>query len=60
MRIVGILLALVGWLIPVVGLTVTQSLTARFVLVVLGIGISLTGILGVLNKAHLKNAIWKG
>ena len=59
MRIVGILLALVGWLIPVVGLTVTQSLTARFVLVVLGIGISLTGILGVLNKAHLKNAIWK-
>ena len=60
MRIVGILLALVGWLIPVVGLTVTQSLTARFVLVVLGIGISLTGILGVLNKAHPKNAIWKG
>ena len=59
MRIVGILLALAGWLIPLVGLTVTQSLTARFVLVVLGIGISLTGILGVLNKAHLKNAIWK-
>jgi hypothetical protein len=59
MRIVGVLLALVGWLIPLVGLTVTQSLTARFVLVVLGIGISLTGILGVLNKAHLKNAIWK-
>ncbi|PYV38810.1 MAG: hypothetical protein DMG06_24755 [Acidobacteria bacterium] len=60
MRIVGILLALAGWLIPLVGLTVTQSLTARFVLVVLGIGISLIGILGVLNKAHLKNAIWKG
>lgn len=59
MRIVGILLALAGWLIPVVGLTVTQSLTARFFLVVLGIGISLTGILGVLSKAHLKNAIWK-
>ena len=59
MQIIGILLALVGWLIPVVGLTLTQSLTARFILVVLGIGISLTGILGVLNKAHLKKAIWK-
>lgn len=59
MRIVGLLLALVGWLIPVVGLTVTQSLTARFVLVLFGIGISLVGILAVLNKAHLKNAIWK-
>jgi len=59
MRIVGIVLALLGWLIPVVGLTLTQSLTARFVLVLLGIGISLTGILGVLTKVHLKNAIWK-
>jgi hypothetical protein len=59
MRIVGLLLAVVGWLIPVVGLTLTQSLSARFILVVAGIGISLVGILGVLNKAHLKNAIWK-
>ena len=59
MQIVGILLALIGWLVPVVGLTITQSLGARFVLVVLGIGISLTGILGVLNKTHLKKAIWK-
>ena len=59
MRLVGLLLAVVGWFIPVVGLTITQSLGARFVLVVLGIGISLFGILGMLNKAHLKNAIWK-
>jgi hypothetical protein len=59
MRLVGILLALAGWLIPVVGLTLTQSLTARFILVLVGIGISLTGILGVLNKAHLQKAIWK-
>ena len=59
MRILGLLLAVVGWLIPVVGLTLTQSLSARFIMVVLGIGISLIGILGVLNKAHMKNAIWK-
>ena len=59
MQIVGILLALIGWVIPVVGLTITQSLSARFVLVVLGICVSLSGILGVLNKAHLKKAIWK-
>jgi len=59
MRLVGLLLAVVGWLVPVVGLTVTQSLGARFILVVLGISISLFGILSVLNKAHQKNAIWK-
>ena len=38
MRIIGLLLAVVGWLIPVVGLTLTQSLSARFILVVIGIG----------------------
>jgi hypothetical protein len=59
MRLVGLLLAVVGWLIPVVGLTVTQSLGARFALAVAGISISLFGILSVLNKAHQKNAIWK-
>ena len=59
MRIVGILLALAGWLLPVVALTITQSLMARFVLAVLGIIISLVGILVVLNKAHLEHAIWK-
>ncbi len=59
MQIVGVLLALVGWIIPVVGLTVTQSVGTRYILAVLGIAISLSGILGVLNKAHLKKAIWK-
>ena len=59
MKLVGILLALAGWLIPLVALTITQSLAARFVLAELGIIISLVGILVVLNKAHLEHAIWK-
>ncbi len=59
MKIVGILMALAGWLLPVISLPLTQSLTARFVLAVLGLIISLVGILGVLNHAHLKHAIWK-
>jgi hypothetical protein len=59
MKIVGIVMALVGWLIPVVSLPLTQSLSARFVASVLGLIISLVGILGVLNQAHLKDAIWK-
>ena len=59
MRIVGILLVLAGWLIPVVGIAITQSRAARFVLVLFGIAVTLFGIVGVLNKAHLKNAIWK-
>jgi hypothetical protein len=58
-RISGVLMALIGWLLPVVALTLTQSMTARLVLAVLGLGIALVGILGVLNRAHLKHAIWK-
>jgi hypothetical protein len=59
MKIVGILLALAGWLIPVVALSMTQSVGARFLVAVLGILISLVGILVVLNKAHQADAIWK-
>jgi hypothetical protein len=59
MKPVGILLALIGWLLPVVALTQTQSLSARFIAAVLGIAISLFGILVVLNGEHLKHAIWK-
>ncbi len=59
MKIVGILLALAGWLLPVAALGMTQSLGARFAACLFGIVISLVGILVVLNGAHLQYAIWK-
>ena len=59
MKLIGLLMALAGWLIPVVALVLTQSTTARMIVSLLGIAISLVGILVVMNKAHLKNAIWK-
>ena len=59
MKLAGLVLALAGWLIPVVSLSVTQSLSGRFALAVIGILISLLGITVVLNQAHLKDAIWK-
>lgn len=59
MKIVGVLLAVVGWILPVVGLSMTSSTGARFVLCFVGLGITLVGIIGVLNKAHMKQALWK-
>jgi hypothetical protein len=59
MKLLGILLVLAGWLIPVMALVLTQSNAARLIVTVVGIAITLFGILGVLNRAHLKNAIWK-
>jgi hypothetical protein len=59
MKLLGVVLAIVGWLLPVVALNYTQSMGVRFSLAIVGIAISLVGILGVLNAAHQKNVIWK-
>ncbi len=59
MKAVGILLALSGWLAPVLTLVATQSTAVRLVVSLLGIGLTLFGVLVVLNKAHLKQAVWK-
>ena len=59
MKALGILLALLGWIVPMVGLTMTQSTGARMGLCVVGIVVCMVAILGILNKAFQKNAIWK-
>ena len=59
MKFVGLLLAIVGWLIPVLSLGLTTSNAARLILSLIGIAVSIVGIVGVLNKAYLQHAIWK-
>ena len=59
MKLVGLLLALAGWLIPIVTVVLVQSTAVRMTVSILGIAMTLVGILAVLNKAHLKQAIWK-
>lgn len=61
MKLVGLLLAVVGWLVPVIGLAMTSNTStgARLTLCIVGIAISLVGILYVLNQAHQKEAVWK-
>ena len=59
MKLVGLLLALAGWLIPIVTVVLIQSTAVRMAVSILGIAMTLVGILAVLNKAHLKQAIWK-
>ncbi len=59
MILVGILLTLLGFVIIVLSLAVTSSAGGRLAMVLVGLAVSLFGIMGVLNKAYLKNAIWK-
>jgi uncharacterized membrane protein YgaE (UPF0421/DUF939 family) len=58
MKIAGILVAVMGFVISLASLAL-GSLGARFALVTVGLILSLFGILGILNPAHLKHAIWK-
>jgi len=59
MKFAGLILVIVGWLIPVLGLSFTSSNAVRLVLALIGIAVCLVGILGVLNKAYQEHAVWK-
>ncbi len=59
MKIVGLIVILAGWLIAVSSVAV-PGVTAQILVAALGFVVALAGIIGVLNQAHLKNAIWKG
>jgi 1,4-dihydroxy-2-naphthoate octaprenyltransferase len=58
MRILGILVILLGWLIAVSSVEVSST-GLQIIVTLLGLGVISVGIMGILNQAHLKNAIWK-
>ena len=56
---VGILITVLGFILSFLSLAITTSVTGRLVIVLAGIAISIAGILGVLNSAFQKNAVWR-
>ena len=58
MRIAGLIVILLGWVIAVSSVTL-GSTAAQIFVALLGFVTCLVGIIGVLNRAHLANAIWK-
>lgn len=56
---VGLAITVAGFLMAVGSLGATDNTMVRLVIVLVGIGVSLAGIMGVLNAHYLKNAIWK-
>ncbi len=59
MTIAGIVLTLLGFLISVASLSAMSSVGGRMVMVLVGIAVSLFGIIGVLNRAFVSKAIWR-
>jgi len=57
--LIGILVTLLGFLLSLASLGLTTSVNARMAMVLAGIAISLFGILGLINRAYLKDAIWR-
>jgi hypothetical protein len=59
MVVVGILVTFLGFVISLLGLGLTSGVGARMAAALIGIAVSLFGIIGLINKAYLQNAIWK-
>ncbi len=59
MILIGLLVTLAGFLIALLSLHMASSVGARMAMVLVGLAVSLTGIIGVINKAYLKTAIWR-
>ena len=59
MVIVGIIVTVLGFAISVASLGVASAVSGRLIMVLIGIAVSLVGIIGVLNPAFVKDAIWK-
>ena len=58
-KIMGAVVALLGWVVTVVGIQYVTGTSGRILLALVGIATSLFGIVVILPAAFNKNAIWK-
>ena len=59
MKLVCAFVSAFGWVLTLFGLHITQSVGGRIVLALVGIAVTLFGIIYILPAAFNKNAIWK-
>ncbi|HVT98318.1 MAG TPA: hypothetical protein VHE33_12500 [Acidobacteriaceae bacterium] len=59
MKAVGVLVTAAGWLLALFGLHLASGVGGRMVFAILGLGVSLVGVVLILPAACNKNAIWK-
>jgi uncharacterized membrane protein YgaE (UPF0421/DUF939 family) len=59
MAIVGLAVTLAGFLLAAGSVGIATANGVRLILVLVGIAISLGGILGLINPAYQRHAIWK-
>jgi hypothetical protein len=58
MKILGLLVCVLGWFIAVLSVKV-PGVYAQLLVAAAGFVVAVFGAIGILNSAHLKDAIWK-
>ena len=56
---IGLIVTFLGFIIAVMGLGMTSSVNGRMIMALVGIAVSFFGIMGLINTAYNKNAIWR-
>ncbi len=59
LKLGGLGVVLLGWLIVLFGINVTAGVAGRMIATLLGLAVSLVGVVVILPLAANKNAIWK-
>ncbi len=59
MKLVGAAVCALGWFLTLAGIHITDSTGGRIVFALLGIAVTLVGIIYILPAAFNKNAVWK-
>ncbi len=59
MTALGLLVTFLGFVLAVFSVSLTTSVSGRMIIVLAGLVVSLIGIIGIINKGLLKDAIWR-
>jgi len=59
LKLLGLAFALGGWVIVFVGINVVSATGGRLAVALVGIAVTLVGVIGILPKASVQGAIWK-
>ena len=59
MGIAGLIVTFLGFVIAVASLGMSSSVGGRMVMVLIGLAVSLAGIIGLINPAFQKKAAWR-
>lgn len=59
MKGLGVLVTVGGWVLVLFGLHIASGVGGRLIFTLIGLAISLVGVIGILPAACNKNAIWK-